>query len=87
MRKQTEEPDFPRDLMVSVLRLKMPLHSACGIIHAGFYALLLRADGYPPEEAAALVIERYPCARLRLQKVLRLMSTGETRGMQGRTGE
>jgi hypothetical protein len=40
------------------------------LIRAAFYGLVLRAEGYAPDEAAALVVERYPGARERLQSLL-----------------
>jgi hypothetical protein len=39
-------------------------------IRAAFYGLLLRAEGFAPDEAAALVVQRYPAARKRLERLL-----------------
>lgn len=38
---------------------------------AAFYGLCLQADGYALDEAAALVMERYPVARPFLQRLTR----------------
>lgn len=37
---------------------------------AAYYALVLKLQGYAPDEAAALVVERYPRARQQLQQFL-----------------
>lgn len=38
---------------------------------AGLYGLILRQQGYAPHETAALVIERYPATRPKLEKLAR----------------
>ncbi len=55
---------------MSMLRRKRLEPEPHDFIRAAFYGLVLRAEGYAPDEAAALVAERYPRTRERLQRLI-----------------